>query len=302
MIEQVRFVLRKERYSKKTEEAYIKWIREYINYDKKIHPSDRPKESVEKFLSSLAIERNVSASTQNQALSAILFLYRKVLEKEFGWLNQVTKAKFNKRIPVVFTQAEAKRVLLHLEGIPKLVCSLLYGSGLRLSEALNLRIKDIDFDRFQITVRESKGEKDRITTLPKSVTHDLRNHLNNVYKKHKLDAEKGKGRTLLPYALALKYPNADTDFYWQYVFAADKFTKDEQSGIIYRPHLHESTIQKAIRNAVQKAEITKHGTAHTFRHSFATHLLEAGYDIRTIQELLGHSSVKTTMILSLIHI
>ena len=172
----------------------------------------------------------------------------------------------------------------------------MYGSGLRLSEALKLRIKDIDFDRLQINVRESKGDKDRITTLSKSVIPELKEHLNKVYLQHKADLKKDRGRTNLHYALALKYPNADKDFYWQYVFPADKFIKENDSGLVYRYHIHESTIQKAIKIAVRKADIKKHGTAHTFRHSFATHLLETGYDIRTIQELLGHSSVKTTMI------
>lgn len=296
LLEQVKLKLQSERYSKKTIEAYTKWIKEFILFDKETHPRDRSKKQIENYLSHLAVDRKVSASTQNQALSAILFLYKKVLKEDFGWLENVTKAKFKKRIPVVFTQAEVKNIFNYLEGTPKLVCSLLYGSGLRLSEALNLRIKDVSFDRFQITVRESKGEKDRITTLPKTVIHELKDHLNKVFLQHKEDLKKGKGRTKLPYALAKKYPNADKDYYWQYVFPADKYIKDNDSGLIYRYRVHESTIQKAIKNAVRKAKINKHGTAHTFRHSFATHLLESGYDIRTIQELLGHNSVKTTMI------
>lgn len=296
LLEQVNHKLQSERYSKKTIEAYTKWIKEFILFDKETHPSDRSKKQIENYLSHLAVDRKVSASTQSQALSALLFLYRKVLNKDFGWLDEVIKAKYSKRIPVVFTQEEVRRIFDNLSGIPKLVCSLLYGSGLRLNEALNLRIKDVDFDRLQITVRESKGEKDRVTTLPKSIIADLKEHLNKVYIQHKDDLKQGKGRTILPYSLAKKYPNADKDFYWQYVFPADKFIKDEDSGLIFRFHLHQSTIQKAIKIAVKKSKINKHGTAHTFRHSFATHLLESGYDIRTIQELLGHSSVRTTMI------
>jgi len=193
-------------------------------------------------------------------------------------------------------KSEIREIFLHLDGITKLVCSLLYGSGLRLGEALNLRIKDINFEARQIIVREPKGDKDRITTLPSSIIPELKQHLNKVFVQHKNDLKKGKGRTKLPYALAVKYPNADTEFGWQYVFPADKFIKEKETGLVYRYHIHESSVQKPIKEAVKKAKILKQGTSHTFRHSFATHLLENGYDIRTIQELLGHSSVKTTMI------
>ena len=196
----------------------------------------------------------------------------------------------------MFTRSKVKEVFRHLDSPIKLVCALLYGSGLRLGEALNLRVKDISFDFNQIIVREAKGNKDRITTLPKSIIPELKQHLNTVFLQHKADLKKGKGKTKLPDALAIKYPNADADYYWQYVFPADKFVKDEDSNLIYRYHIHESTVQKAIKLACKKSKILKPATSHTFRHSFATHLLEAGYDIRTIQELLGHSSVKTTMI------
>ncbi len=296
LLEQVKLTLRKERYSKKTEEAYSKWIKEFFIYNNKKTPDEITKNNVEQFLTYLAVERQVSASTQNQALCALLFLYKKVLQKDFGWLEKVTKARFSKRIPVVFSRAEVRNIFNNLEGIPKLVCSFLYGSGLRLGEALTLRIKDINFDLNQIIVREAKGDKDRITTLAKSIVPELKRHLNNVFLQHKEDLKKSKGKTKLPYALAKKYPNADTDFYWQYVFPADKFIKDEDTGLVFRYHIHVSTIQRKIKEALKAARINKPAGSHTFRHSFATHLLESGYDIRTIQELLGHSSVKTTMI------
>jgi integron integrase len=260
-------------------------------FNNKQHPEKLSKEHIEKYLTHLAVERRVSASTQNQALCAIVYLYKKVLKKDFGWLEDVVRANKRKRLPVVFSKPEVKEVFKHLEGLPRLVCSLLYGAGLRLGEALGLRIKDIDFDYKQIIVREAKGDKDRITTLPVSIIPELKEHLNKVYKQHKKDLNNGRGKTILPFALAKKYPNADKDYYWQYVFPADKFIKDKDSGLIYRYHIHQSTIQKAIKYAVKKARVFKPGSAHTFRHSFATHLLESGYDIRTIQELLGHRSV-----------
>ena len=296
ILTQVRNKMRTAGYSYKTIEAYVKWIREYILFSGTKPPEELGKESVEKFLTYLAVNRNVSASTQNQAFSAILYLYRNIVKKDIGWLDNIVRARRSKRLPVVFTKEEVRMIFSYLEGTPKLICSLLYGSGLRLGEALRLRIKDIDFDRNQIIVREAKGNKDRITTLPLSIIPELKNHLNKVYLQHKKDLKNGKGKTKLPYALAKKYPNADKDFYWQYAFPSDKFVKEEKTGLVFRYHIHESTIQKAIKRAVKKTGILKHGTAHTFRHSFATHLLDDGYDIRTIQELLGHSSVKTTMI------
>jgi len=296
LLDRVRINLRTNHYSKKTEEAYIKWIKEFIFYNNKQHPNDLDKTHIEKFLSHLAVDKHVSSSTQNQALCAIVFLYKKVLEKDFGWLEDVVRANRSKRLPVVFTREEVMKVFQNMSGETKLIASLLYGSGLRLGEALQLRIKDIDFTYKQLTVRESKGSKDRITTLPESIITELKNHLNNIYKQHKNDLRAGKGKTILPYSLAKKYPNADTEFGWQYVFPADKFIKDDNTGLIFRTHLHESTVQRKIKEAVRKARIIKPATSHTFRHSFATHLLENGYDIRTIQELLGHASVKTTMI------
>ena len=288
--------LRSKYYSKKTEEAYLKWIYDFLVFNGKRYPTELDKTHVEKFLTHLAVNRNVSASTQNQALSAILYLYKNFLQKDIGWLEDVARAHKSKRLPVVFTKNEIRRIFSELNEIPLLVCSLLYGSGLRLGEALKLRIKDINFDYKQILVREAKGSKDRITTLPNSIVPELKTHLNKVYLQHKKDLEKGKGRTKLPYSLEKKFPSANKEFYWQYAFPADKFIMDNDSGLIYRYHIHESTIQKAIKVAVKGANIQKPGTAHTFRHSFATHLLEDGYDIRTIQELLGHNSVRTTMV------
>ena len=288
--------MRAAHYSKSTEESYVSWIKRFILFHNKRHPDDMGAEEIKAFINNLATNRHVSSSTQNQALSAILYLYKNVLRKEVGWLENIIRAHSSKRLPVVFTKSEVKEIFNYLDGIPRLVCSLLYGSGLRLGEALRLRIKDINFEYKQIIVRESKGEKDRITTLPESLIPDLKQHLNKVYLLHKNDLKKGKGKTELPHALAEKYPNADKDFYWQYAFPADKFIKDNETGLIYRYHIHESTIQKSIKEAIKKAKLLKPGSSHTFRHSFATYLLENGYDIRTIQELLGHNSVKTTMI------
>jgi len=296
LLERVKTQLRVNHYSRKTEEVYLGWIKRFILFHNKKHPEEMGEKEVQRFLNNLAVERHVSASTQNQALCAILFLYKSVLMKNFGWMDDLVNARKSIRLPVVFTKAEVREVFSHLEGVPKLVCSLLYGAGLRLNEALSLRIKDIDFEHRQVIVREAKGDKDRITALPQSIVPELKQHLNKVYLQHKEDLKQGKGKTKLPYALAGKYPNADSEFYWQFAFPANKFIKDENSDLIFRFHIHESTIQKAIKTAVKKAKIFKPATSHTFRHSFATHLLEAGYDIRTIQELLGHSSVKTTMI------
>lgn len=295
-LDKVRNEMRAGRYSPRTEEAYTGWIKRFVLFHNKRHPDDMGAEEVKQFLNHLAVEKHVSASTQNQALCSILFLYKNVLRKNLGWMENLVKAQRSKRIPVVFTQSEVREVFKHLEGVVKLICSLLYGSGLRLGEALNLRIKDINFDMHQIIVREAKGDKDRISTLPKSIVPELKQHLNRVYLQHKVDLKRDRGRTILPYALAKKYPNAGADYFWQYAFPADKYIKDKDTGLIYRHHIHESTIQKAIRLAIRKAKILKPGASHTFRHSFATHLLENGYDIRTIQELLGHNSVKTTMI------
>lgn len=296
LLDKVRLTLRANRYSKKTEEAYLKWAKEYIFFNEKTHPEKLGKEHLEKFLTHLAIVRNVSASTQNQALNAILYLYKKVLNIEIGWLDDVKKAKRTLRLPVVFTKREVLDVLANMSGTSKLVASVLYGGGLRLSEALKLRIKDVDFDYRIITLREAKGEKDRKTILPTAIIKELKKHVDKVKEIHNYDLRRGKGETILPAALREKYPNAGKEFGWQYLFPSDKFVYSEKNNFYYRFHIHESTIQKKIKNAINMAKICKQASSHTFRHSFATHLLESGYDIRTIQELLGHSSVKTTMI------
>lgn len=296
LLDEVRAHLRVNHYSKKTEEAYINWIKQFIIFNGKEHPGKLGSEEIKKFLNYLAEKRKVSASTQNQALQGILFLYKNILKKDVGWIEEIKFAQRKKHLPVVLSKKEVAKVFNNIEGTNKIIVCLLYGSGLRLSEALRLRIKDIDFDYKQILVRDGKGEKDRHTILPDSVIPDLKKHLNEVYLKHKNDLKSGKGETILAYALKKKYPNAGKEFGWQYAFPADKYISDKDSGLVTRWHIHESTIQRAVKDAVRKAGITKPASPHTFRHSFATHLLENGYDIRTIQELLGHSSVKTTMI------
>jgi integron integrase len=292
----VRTALRTAHYSPKTEESYIGWIKKFILFHNKAHPSTLGKQDIQKYLNYLAVERHVSSSTQNQALQGILFLYKKVLTKEIGWIEDVQHAARVTHMPVVFSKREVMKIFDRLDGVPKLIVSFLYGAGLRLSECLRLRVKDIDFDYGQVVVRDGKGEKDRCSVLPRSIMPELRNHLEKVRKLHKDDLVRGFGGTCLPYALRRKYPAADKEFGWQYVFPSNKFVKERDSGVLYRYHVHESTIQRTVKKAIEKAGIDKPGSPHTFRHSFATHLLENGYDIRTIQELLGHRSVKTTMI------
>ncbi|NCS82071.1 MAG: integron integrase, partial [Ignavibacteria bacterium] len=296
LLDQVSITLRTNHYSKKTEEAYLSWIRRFILFNNKKHPAEMGAEEIKAYINHLAVNQHVSSSTQNQALQAILYLYKKVLKKDVGWIEGLKGIKRVKHLPVVFSKKETIKIFEHLSDVTKLIVSLLYGGGLRLNEALTLRIKDIDFDYQQILIRDGKGEKDRHTILPVSIIPELKKYLNEVYKQHKTDLLKNKGETILPYALARKYPNAGKEFGWQYAFPANKFIKDKDSSLIYRWHIHESTIQRAVKEAISKAGIIKPGSPHTFRHSFATHLLENGYDIRTIQELLGHQSVKTTMI------
>jgi integron integrase len=251
---------------------------------------------IRQFLSDLAVNKKVSASTQNQALNALLFLYQHVLNQPIGWVGDVVRAKRPKRLPVVLTRQEVKAILAQLEGVPLLVGTLLYGAGLRLLEALRLRIKDVDFVRNEIVVRDGKGETDRVTLLPAAVKEPLLQHLEHVRRLHQADLKAGLGRAHLPYALARKYVNADREWGWQYVFPASSHFVDRQTGIRHRYHLHESVVQKAVKEAVRRAGLAKPASCHTFRHSFATHLLEDGYDIRTVQELLGHKDVSTTMI------
>ncbi len=296
LLDQVRDVIRVKHYSYKTEKSYLQWIKRFVLFHGKRHPINMGQNEVRKFITFLAVKQKVSASTQTQALSAILFLYRNVLKQEIGWIDGIERAKKSKYLPVVFTKEEAKRVLLRLEGTKWLMASLLYGSGLRLMECLRLRVKDMEFSYNQIVVRDGKGMKDRVTMLPESLNESTKKHLERVKDLHKQDIEEGFGKVYLPFALERKYPNANREWAWQYVFPASKRSIDPKSGIERRHHVDESVLQKAVKEAVRKAGIHKPASCHTFRHSFATHLLEDGYDIRTVQELLGHKDVTTTMI------
>ena len=296
LLDQVRACIRSRHYSIRTEEAYIHWIREYIIFFDKRHPAMLGTGEVSAFVSHLAVDRNVAAATQNQALSALLFLYREVLGQPVEWVAGVAHAKRPKRVPLVFTREEVRDVLAHMRGETWLMASLLYGSGLRLMECVRLRVKDIDFARLQLTVREGKGAKDRVTMLPPSLVGPLRRQLERVQALHGLDMREGCGRVYLPHALARKYPNAEREWCWQYVFPASKRSLDPRSGREQRHHLAETALQKAVKAAIRSAGVNKPGSCHTFRHSFATHLLEGGYDIRTIQELMGHADVATTMV------
>ena len=282
--------------SVRTEEAYIRWFKEYILFHHKRHPAQLDNGHVTAFLSHLAVERRVAASTQNQALSAILFLYREVLGQELKWITDVIRAQKPKRLPVVLTRQEVESVLLHLSGTPWLMASLLYGSGLRLMECVRLRVTDVDFGSRQITVRDGKGGKDRVTMLPEALIEPLTRHLMRVRLLHEQEVREGFGYVYMPFALARKYPQAEREWRWQYVFPASKRSSDPRSGQERRHHMAETVLQRAVKAAVGRAGINKTASCHTFRHSFATHLLEAGYDIRTVQELLGHSDVSTTMI------
>ncbi len=288
--------MRLNHYSLRTEKSYIDWIKRYIWHHGKRHPKDMGAEEVEAFLTHLAVARNVSASTQNQAKSALLYLYKQVLAIDLPWLDNVTQAKAPKRLPVVLTQAEVQAVLNRLDGTMWLIASLLYGSGLRIMETLRLRVKDVDFARREILVREGKGFKDRVTMLPMALVQPLQDHLRKIQTLHNDDLAAGYGSVFMPMALDKKYPNAGKDWRWQYVFPSIKLSVDPRSKITRRHHADEKTVQRAVKKAVLATKITKLATPHTFRHSFATHLLEGGYDIRTVQELLGHKDVQTTMI------
>lgn len=296
LLQQVSNKIRFKHYSIRTEKSYLSWIKRYILFNQKRHPKDMGESEIRKFLNHLAVDRFVSASTQNQALHALLFLYKEVLQKDIGRIEKIERARYTRRLPVVFTQPEARVVLSHLSRISYLICSLLYGSGLRLNEALSLRIKDIEFDYMQIIVRDGKGSKDRVTILPETSFDLLQSQIISVKKLHNNDTANGFGEVTLPGALIRKYPNAGKEFIWQYIFPSKRFVKDEKTGELYRHHIYPTTIQKAVKIAMRKTGINKHGTPHTFRHSFATHLLQDGYDIRTVQELLGHKDVRTTMI------
>jgi integron integrase len=273
----------------------VGWIRRFILFHGKRHPSEMGAEEITRFLSALAVERNVAASTQNQALSALLFLYKDVLAQELPWLDEIVRAKAPARIPVVLTREEVRTVIAGLDGPTRLLALLLYGAGLRLLEAAQLRVKDVDFERNQITVRAGKGAKDRVTMLPAAAARDLAKHLETVRDLHAADLRAGAGWVELPWALGRKYPNAGREWIWQWVFPATRTYLHRETGQRRRHHLHESVLQRAVKEAVRSKGIPKRATCHTFRHSFATHLLEDGADIRTVQELLGHRDVSTTV-------
>lgn len=296
LLDQVRGKIRLKHYSLRTEQTYVDWIKRFILHFDKRHPRDMGAAEVEAFLTHLAVAGKVAASPQNQAKSALLFLYREVLETELPWLDNVERAKAPKRLPVVLTQAEVQAVFARLEGTHWLVASLLYGAGLRLMEALRLRVKDVDPARREILVRDGKGFKDRVTMLPAALANPLGEHLKRVAELHRQDLAAGLGAVHLPYALERKYPHAVTEWGWQYVFPSATPAVDPRSGQMRRHHLQDQAVQRAIKQAVRDAGLTKPATPHTLRHSFATHLLEGGYDIRTVQELLGHADVSTTMI------
>jgi len=290
--------MRREHYSLSTERTYCNWVRQFIQFHKILTKEAlfvEQKQKVENFLNYLALERNVAASTQNQAFNALVFLYKRVLESPLENV-KATRSRKEARIPLVLTRDEVKQVLSLLDGVPELVVKLLYGCGLRITEAVKLRIQDIDFGFKQVTVRDGKGMKDRVTPFPVNLEFALSNHLERVKLIHKKDLAQGLGNVYLPYALDRKYPNAEREWNWQYVFPGSSLSKDPRSGIIRRHHLDQSAINRAIKQAVRKTEITKNVSAHTFRHSFATHLLQRGTDIRTIQSLLGHADLQTTMI------
>jgi integron integrase len=296
LLDQVRETIRTKHYSIRTEQSYVQWIRRYIPFHRKKHPKNMGEKEINAFLKHLAVNRNVTASTQTQALSAILFLYKEVLGEEIGFIENIYRAKKPRRLPVVFSRQEVREIIRHLSGEKWLMANIIYGAGLRLMECLRLRIKDIDFSYNQITVRDGKGQVDRITVLPDIVKHPLKEHLKKVWQQHQNDLKKGYGRVSLPFALARKYPNADKEWGWQYVFPSRNRSVDPRSGLIKRHHLGEQYLQRAIKTALRNAKISKSGSTHSLRHSFATHLLEDGYDIRSIQELLGHKDIRTTMV------
>lgn len=296
LMDEVRRRLRLKHYSIRTEAAYLGWIRRFIRANGLRHPREMGVAEIEMFLSMLATRDRVAASTQNQALSALLFLYREVLAVELAWVEQVVRAKRPKRLPVVLAQAEVQRLLAQMDGRTWLIASLLYGTGMRLMECLRLRVKDVDFARRAITVREGKGGKDRQTVLPTSLAEPLQREIERARILHREDLGSGFGETWLPHALARKYPNAAREFAWQFVFPAPKRSVDPRGGTQRRHHFNDGVLSRALRRARMRAGIEKPVSAHTLRHCFATHLIEAGYDIRTVQELLGHKDVATTQI------
>lgn len=296
LLDRMRDLLRALHYSIRTEKAYVQWARRFILFHRKRHPDSMGAAEVNEFLTHLAVERQVSASTQGQALAAILFLYRDVLGQELPWLTELIRAPRRERTPMVLTRDEVRRLFVPMSGTPRLVAGLLYGTGMRLLEGLRLRVKDADFETGEIVVRSGKGDKDRTTPLPRVLAPVLKKHLAEVRVLHDRDRANGFGHVWMPEALAVKYPNADASWAWQWVFPAAQRSIDPRSGVERRHHLGEQVIQRAVHEAVRRAGITKPATPHTLRHCFATHLLAAGHDIRTVQELMGHRDVKTTMI------
>jgi len=296
LLAQVREQIRLKHYSIRTEQVYCEWVKRFIRFHRYRHPAEMGAPEVEAFLSDLAVRRNVSASTQNQALAALLFLYKQVLKLDLPWLGEVVRAKKPVRLPVVLSVSEVQQLLAQLQGDVWLIASLLYGSGMRLMEVLRLRVKDVDFARQAILIRDGKGMKDRITVLPQRLQQPLKQHLVAVRARHQLELDAGRGDVYLPFALEKKYPNAPREWGWQYVFPASGLSVDPRSGAVRRHHVDEKRVQRSFKRAVKAAGILKLATPHTLRHCFATHLLESGQDIRTVQELLGHADVKTTMI------
>jgi integron integrase len=296
ILDSVRNRCRLKHYSIRTERAYSGWIRRFIIFHGKVHPREMGAAEVEQFLTHLAVGENVAAGTQNQALSALLFLYKEIIGVQLPWLESVTRAKRPQRVPTVLSALEVQWVLARLEGRDWLMASLLYGTGMRLMECVRLRVKDVDFSRNEITVRDGKGGKDRHTVLPGSLVEPLLRQLDRVREVHREDLGSGYAGVYLPHALARKYLRAPLEIAWQYVFPAPRLSVDPRAGVMRRHHVDEKLLQRSVRRAVQGAGISKQATCHTLRHSFATHLIEAGYDIRTVQELLGHADVATTQI------
>lgn len=297
LLDQVRGKIRFKHYSIKTEQSYVGWIKRYIVFHQKQHPKEMGKVEIEQFLTHLAVERKVSPTTQNQAFSALLFLYKEVLQIDIkDWNIQALRAQERKHIPVVLTKEEVEQIIDHMDGVYQLIVKLMYGCGLRMNEVLNIRVKDIDFGFDKVYIWDSKSLKDRTLPLPSSIKNELRLQVEKVEKLHKIDIEEGFGSVAMPYQLERKYPNAKFETKWQYLFPMNKVSEDPRSNLIRRHHVLKVTFSRNIQNSVKQAQIYKRVTSHIFRHSYATHLLQAGVDLRSIQELLGHKSIETTMI------